>query len=75
MSTAARCVDDADLVLFADGQLTPERARGIEAHVDVCVECRHALSSLAHGLTNDRRRTASNARRALTIWLGVAQAQ
>jgi len=43
------CLDETSVALFLDRKLSPERAAGLEAHIDTCSTCRHVLAALARG--------------------------
>src|SRR5438094_8034585 len=48
MSTAD-CLDEDSLFAFVAGELPPERASAVNAHVAGCAECRVVLAEMARG--------------------------
>src|SRR2546430_14747072 len=43
------CFDEDSLFAFALGELSPERAASVNAHLASCAECRVALAEMARG--------------------------
>ena len=51
-SPSATCADDASLFEYAQGGLGPEERRTVEAHVNICEDCRHVLAEALRGLAD-----------------------
>jgi predicted Ser/Thr protein kinase len=63
----ASCPAEDDVLAFAQGRLGPEAAARIEAHLDTCEECVHAVAEAAAYVSQDGPSTST-----LPAWASIA---